>query len=104
MPEDDDLDDYELEQTRRLEDEETAHEPAYRERERVREPYGVRPRREGIGFPMLLAGLAVLVLLSLGVLFFVFQKPGKPQPTPAQTAPIAQAPAPTPTAVNLPKL
>jgi hypothetical protein len=104
MAEDDDLDDYELERTRRLEDEETAHEPAYREREREREPYGVRPQREGIGFPMILAGLAVLVLLSLGVLFFVFQKPGKPQPTPAPIAPVAQVPAPTPTPVNLPKL
>ena len=104
MAEDDDLDDYELERTRRLEDEETAHEPAYREREREREPYGVRPRREGIGFPMLLAGLAVLVLLSLGVLFFVFQKPGKPQPTPAPIAPVAQAPAQAPSPVNLPKL
>jgi DUF3014 family protein len=102
MGEDDDLDDYELERTRRLEDEQTAHEPAYRERER--EPYGVQPQREGIGFPMILAGLAVLVLLALGVLFFVFQKPGKPQPTPAPIAPVAQAPAPTPSPANLPKL
>jgi hypothetical protein len=105
MPEDDDLDDYELERTRRLEEEETGREPVYREREREREPYGVQPQREGIGFPMILAGLAVLVLLSLGVLFFVFQKPGKPQPTPAPIAPVAQAPAPTATpTVNLPKL
>ncbi len=93
MADDDDLDDYELERTRRLEDEETA-----------REPYGVRPRREGMGFPMLLAGLAVLVLAMLGVLFLVFQKPGKPTPTPAPIAPVAQAPTPTPPTTTLPKL
>jgi hypothetical protein len=99
MGDDDDLDDYELERTRRLEDEETAREPY-----RAPEPYGVQPRREGIGFPMILAGLAVLVLLMLGVLFFVFQKPGKPVATPAPIAPVAQAPTPTPTRATLPKL
>jgi Protein of unknown function (DUF3014) len=94
---DDDLDDFELEKTRRL-DEET-----------VRSPRGDRPGdapREGIGFPMILTALAVLVFAMLGVLFLVFRKPGKPVPTPAPiAAPMAQAPATTPTpATVLPRL
>lgn len=93
MP-DDDLDDYELEPTRRL-DEET-----------VRSPLGDAPR-EGIGFPMILAGLAVLVVAMLGVMLLVFRKPGRPAPAPAvpaaTAAPLPQAPTPTP-ATALPRL
>ena len=96
MP-DDDLDDFQLEKTRGL-DEETVREP-------YRPPRDERPR-EGIGFPMILTALAVLVIAMLGVLFLVFRKPGKPAATPVPVAaPMAQAPtaAPTP-AQPLPKL
>ena len=90
MP-DDDLDDFELERTRQL-DEDTVRSP------------GPDGPKGGIGFPMILAGLAVLVIAMLGVLFLVFRKPGRPTPTPVPVvAPLPQAPTPTP-ATTLPRL
>jgi hypothetical protein len=95
MPED--RDEFDLELTRR--DEETV-----RETIRTGGPGGDGPRG-GIGFPMILAAVAVLVIAGLGVLFLVFQKPGKPSASPAPLAarPAAPAPAATP-AVVLPSL
>ena len=96
MPED--LDDFELETTRR--DVETL-----REIRMPGAPDGGGPRG-GIGFPMILAAVAVLVIAALGVLFLVFQKPGKPAATPLPLAAgPAAAPAPSATpAVALPSL
>jgi len=91
MP-DDDLDDFELEKTRRLDD------------ETLGSPRGEGPRG-GIGFPMILTALAVLVIAMLGVLFLVFRKPGKPAPAVTPVPIAAPVPAPTPTpAVALPRL
>ncbi len=66
--------------------------------------YGRDEPKSGIGFPAILAALAVLVLALLGVLFLLFRQPGRPTPTPAAPPPVAQqAPTPTP-ATTLPKL
>jgi len=100
MPEDlddrdDDLDQYELEQSERLDDGSTV--PAHR-------GYGHDEPKGGIGFPAILVALAVLVVALLGVLFLLFRQPGRPTPTPAPPPPVAQkAPTPTP-ATTLPKL
>ncbi len=96
MPED--LDDFDLEPTRR--DEETIRET----RRTSPDPGGDGPRG-GIGFPMILAAVAVLVIALLGVLFLVFQRPGKPAATPQPVAAAPPAPAPLATpAVALPPL
>ena len=96
MPED--LDDFDLEPTRR--GEETVREP-------LRGSGGARGDgpRGGIGFPMILAAVAVLVIAMLGVLFLVFRKPGPAvaTPQPVAVAPAAPAPSATP-AVALPPL
>jgi hypothetical protein len=96
MPED--LDDFDLEPTRR--DQETLREPL-----RTSGGAGGDEPRGGIGFPMILAAVAVLVVALLGVLFLVFRKPGKPvaTPQPIAVAPAAPAPSATP-AVALPLL
>src|SRR3972149_8072458 len=94
MPED--LDDFDIEPTRR--DQETV-------RETLRTPgaAGGDGPRGGIGFPMILAAVAVLVIAALGVLFLVFQKPGKPAATPVPLAAGAGSPLPTaPPALPLP--
>ncbi len=89
----DDFDDFDLEPTRR--DEET-----------LRTPGG--PGRDGpgggIGFPMILVGVAVLVIALLGALFVLFRKPAAPASTPV---PLAARPTPAATAapaVALPPL
>jgi hypothetical protein len=87
MPED--LDDFDLEPTRRGDD-------------TVVTPGGDGPRG-GIGFPAILAAVAVLVIAVLGVLFLVFRQPKQPAATPVPLATAPQAPAPTP-AVALPPL
>lgn len=93
MPQD--LDDFDLEPTRR--DEAT---PTLRGA-----GAGGEPPRGGLGFPAILAAVAVLVIAMLGVLFLVFRQPRQPQPTPVPLATAAPAPAPTPTpAVTLPPL
>ena len=91
----DDLDDFDLEPTRRQEDEETVR------------PY--RPesgRKAGLLFPATLAAVAVLAIGLLAVLFFVFRHPApKASPSPA---PLASAPGPlaeaSPTATPGPPL
>ncbi len=92
----DDLDDFEIEPTRRQADEETVR------------PYRPEPEpgRGGLGFPALLALAAVVAIGLLGVLFVVFRQPTKPKPTPSPVA-LATASAPTPTpspSVPLPSL
>ncbi len=93
----DDLDDFEIEPTRRQVEDDTVR------------PYRPEPEpgRGGLGFPALLALGAVVAIGLLGVLFLVFRNPAKPKPTPspvalATTAPAARASA-TP-AVPLPPL
>ena len=96
---DDDLDQYELEPTRGLDDDDGSTRPVERSYER-----GYDRPKGGIGFPAILAALAVLVTALLGVLFLIFRQPGRPAPTAAPPPPVAQAtPAPTP-ATPLPKL
>ena len=92
----DDLDDFEIEPTRRQVEEDTVR------------PYRPEPEpgRGGLGFPALLALAAVVAIGLLGVLFVVFRQPAKPKPTPSPVA-LATAPAPTPTpspSVALPSL
>lgn len=92
MPQD--LDDFDLEPTRRDEATPTLVTP------------GGEPPRGGLGFPAILAAVGVLAIALLGVLFLVFRQPAKPQPTPVPLA-TAAAPAPAPTAtpaVALPPL
>lgn len=93
MP-DEDLDDFDLAPTRRGEQTiRTGGDP------------GDEPPRGGIGFPVILAAGAVLVIALLGVVFLVFQKPGKPAATPAPMLATPAAPAATATpAVALPPL
>ncbi len=91
MPQD--LDDFDLEPTRRDDATPTLRAP------------GGEPPRGGMGFPAILAAVAVLVIAMLGVLFLVFRQPKKPQPTPVPLAAAPAAPAATPTpAVALPPL
>jgi hypothetical protein len=92
MPED--LEDFDLEPTRRGDESET-----------VRTPGAGGPRGGGIGFPAILAAVGVLAIALLGVLFLVFRQPSKPAatPVPPATAPATPVPAPTP-AVALPAL
>jgi hypothetical protein len=89
----DDFDDFDLEPTRR-------------DQQPLRTPGG--PGRDGpgggIGFPMILVGVAVLVIALLGALFVLFRKPAVPAVTPV---PLAARPTPAPTAtpaVALPPL
>jgi Protein of unknown function (DUF3014) len=65
---------------------------------------GGEPPRSRIGFPVLLAGLGVLAIAIMGVLFLVFRKPPQPDatPRPIATPPVVAA-TPTP-AVALPSL
>ena len=77
----DDLDDFDLEPTRRQEDEETVR------------PYRPEPRRRhGLLFPATLAAVAVIVIGLLAALFLVFRHPATPKAT-SSAAPLA-APAP----------
>jgi hypothetical protein len=100
---DDDLDQYELEPTRGLDDDDGSTRPVERGYDRGYERSYERPKG-GIGFPAILAALALLVTALLGVLFLIFRQPGRPAPTPAPPPPVARAtPAPTP-AIPLPKL
>ncbi|HYN05645.1 MAG TPA: DUF3014 domain-containing protein, partial [Vicinamibacteria bacterium] len=80
----DDLDDFDLEPTRRQNEEDTVR------------PYRPDPEKKpsGLFFPATLALVAVIATALLAVVFFVFRHPSKPAagPTPA---PVAAAPAPT---------
>lgn len=89
MPED--LDDFDLEKTRQDD------EPTVRS-------YG-EPRRRDLGFPLILAGLAVLAVAILAVMFLVLRRPVQPAvtPQPVSAAPPAAAATPSP-AVALPPL
>jgi hypothetical protein len=93
---DDDLDQYELEPQRGLDDDDGSTVP-------VERGYMREERKGGIGFPAILAALGVLVVALLGVLFLLFRQPGRPAPTTAPPPPVAQA-TPTPTPAPLPKL
>lgn len=79
----DDLDDFDLEPTRRQNEEDTVR------------PYRPEPEKKpsGLFFPATLALVAVIATALLAVVFFVFRHPSKPAagPTPA---PVAAAPAP----------
>ena len=88
----DDLDDFDLEPTRRGD-------------ETVRTPPGGDGPRGGIGFPVILAAASVLAIGLLGVLFLVFRQPAKPAatPVPLVAPPAAGAPSPTPP-IALPSL
>jgi hypothetical protein len=78
----DDLDDFDLEPTRRPEDEETIR------------PYRPEPgRKRGLLFPLTLATVAVVAIGLLGVFFFVFRHPATPKATPG-AAPLAASPRP----------
>lgn len=97
MPED--LDDFEIEPTRRAADDETV--PPHRG--------APGPRRGGsLGFPAILAVLAVVAIGLLGVVYLLFRHPAAPKPTPTPAAAATVAPArPTPTpepALDLPPL
>ncbi len=90
MPED--LDDFDIEPTRRGD-------------ETVRTPPGGDGPRGGIGFPMILAAVSVLVIALLGVLFLVFRQPPTPAATPVPVAAAPEAPASSATpAIALPSL
>jgi hypothetical protein len=85
----DDLDDFDIEPTRRQAEDDTVR------------PYRPEPEpgKGGLGFPALLALLAVLAVGLLGVLFVVFRNPVKPTPSPAA---LAATPAPSPEASATP--
>ena len=92
----DDLDDFDLEPTRRQEDEDTVR------------PYRPDPgRKRGLLFPVTLAAVAVAAVGLLAVLFLVFRHPATPGASP-RPAPLAAAPAPlaetSPTAAPGPPL
>jgi hypothetical protein len=85
----DDLDDFDLEPTRRPEDEPTVR------------PYRPEPpRKGGLLFPVTLAAIAVVAIGLLGVLYLVFRHPTpKASPTPVATVPpplVEASPAATP--------
>jgi hypothetical protein len=95
----DDLDDFDLEPTRRPADEETVR------------PYRPDPEKKpgGLFFPATLALVAVIAMALLAVVFFVFRHPSKPRaepsPAPAAAAPASPAASPSPTPeVALPPL
>jgi hypothetical protein len=78
----DDLDDFDLEPTRRQEDEETVR------------PYRPDPEgKRGLLFPGTLAAVAVVAIGLLAVVFLVFRHPSTPKAT-ASPAPLAGSPAP----------
>ncbi len=78
----DDLDDFDLEPTRRQEDDETVR------------PYRPEPeRRRGLLFPVTLAAAAVVAIGLLAVVFFVFRHPSTPKAT-ASPGPLPGSPAP----------
>jgi hypothetical protein len=87
----DDLDDFDLEPTRRRSDEETVT------------PYRPDPEKKGGGalFPVTLAATALVAVGLLGIVFLVFRHPSaKPSPSPS-----AATPSPTPSPeVPLPPL
>jgi hypothetical protein len=92
----DDLDDFDLEPTRRQGDEETVR------------PYRPEPgRKRGLLFPATLAAVAVVAIALLAVLFLVFRHPAAPKASPGP-APLAAAPGPlaaaSPTATPGPPL
>ena len=94
----DDLDDFDLEPTRRQADDDTVR------------PYRPEPPKKGDGllFPVTLAAVAVVAIALLGILFLVFRHPAaSPSPAPSAAAiakPSAEAsPTPSP-AVSLPPL
>jgi len=80
----DDLDDFDLEPTRRQAEEDTVR------------PYRPDPEKKsgGLFFPATLALVAVIATALLAVVFFVFQHPSKPAAGPSP-APVAAAPAPS---------
>ena len=95
----DDLDDFDLEPTRRRGDEETVT------------PYRPDPEKKGGGilFPVTLAAVAVVAVGLMGIVFLVFRHPSaRPSPSPsaaALAATPAAAPSPTPSPeVPLPPL
>ncbi|MFI5169752.1 MAG: DUF3014 domain-containing protein [Vicinamibacterales bacterium] len=94
MPDDpEDLDDYDIDPAR----EQEGPLPSYVQ--------GGEPPRSRIDFPVILAGIGVLAIAIMAVLFLVFRKPPQPDVTPR--APVATPPmvAATPTpAVALPSL
>jgi hypothetical protein len=71
----DDLDDFDLEPTRRQEDQETIH------------PYRPEPARKRLLFPLTLAAVAVVAVGLLAVLFLVLRHPSAPTASPAPAAP-----------------
>jgi len=87
----DDLDDFDLEHTRRQADEETVR------------PYRPDPEKKpkGLFFPATLALVAVVAVALLAVVFFVFRHPSQPKvdPSPATlaAAPASAAASPSPT-------
>jgi hypothetical protein len=87
----DDLDDFDLEPTRRQEDAETVR------------PYRPEPgRRRGLLFPVTLAAVAVAAIGLLAVFFLVFRHPSAPTAT-ARPAPLAASAAPGRTPSAAPK-
>jgi hypothetical protein len=82
----DDLEDFDLEPTRKRADEQTVR------------PYRPGQPGDGPGFPAILALVAVVAVGLLAVLFFVFRQPATPRPTPSPAA-VAGQPGPqtTPT-------
>jgi len=90
----DDLDDFNLEPTRRQEDQETIR------------PYRPEPARKRLLFPVTLAAVAVVAVGLLAVLFVVFRHPSAPMTSPAPVAPrlLASASPPAAARVALPSL
>jgi hypothetical protein len=94
----DDLDDFDLEPTRRLAEGETVL------------PYRPDPEKKpgGLFFPATLALVAVIAIALLAVVFFVFRHPSKPKaesaPAPLAAAPASVASPQASPAVPLPRL
>ena len=89
----DDLDDFDLEPTRRRAEEETVA------------PYRPGPEKKGGGalFTVTLAAAAVVAVGLLGVVFLVFRHPAA-APSPAPSAAVAATPAAAPTPTPAPEL
>ena len=88
----DDLDDFEIEPTRRQADEPT-----------IRPPYRPEPEKKGEGFlfPVTLAAVALVAVGLLAVVFLVFRHPAPkatPVPTPLTAVPSPVGPSPAPKA------